>query len=426
MPNTLQHEYSPNPEVRRRTLQELLARLQHQHDLETRVEEKMRLEHSITNTQAKLQQLDAETDAKMQREIQHTEWASCLIRIQDPAFKAIRTAVMNALRSETGRRHALLTEQLTSLVANPDTVDDFLFWWECRQSQPAEPIFSDEENREVAERIRAGKVVLFLGSDVLGGTAQETALANQLAQLAKYGEFNGSLSAIAEYYRLKFNLGVEKLVDRMGSILPNDPQAVTFYQTLAAQSARLVLISAAYDDLLEQAFRQAVKPFVVLTSIVQRGQYGVGHVQVSFSDTNPEAGIYTKEETSGLDLKRYSIIYKIRGTCRTAQGENTPMTLTESDYFSFARYAETMIPNCLASPLLASALLFIGYRPRQWEDRLLVKALLKNRENAREPCFRLAMTGIEPLEDVFWHRRNVRECPMDMQALEGYLQREGV
>ncbi|OQW97680.1 MAG: hypothetical protein BWK73_53980 [Thiothrix lacustris] len=336
MPNTLQHEYSPNPEVRRRTLQELLARLQHQHDLETRVEEKMRLEHSITNTQAKLQQLDAETDAKMQREIQHTEWASCLIRIQDPAFKAIRTAVMNALRSETGRRHALLTEQLTSLVANPDTVDDFLFWWECRQSQPAEPIFSDEENREVAERIRAGKVVLFLGSDVLGGTAQETALANQLAQLAKYGEFNGSLSAIAEYYRLKFNLGVEKLVDRMGSILPNDPQAVTFYQTLAAQSARLVLISAAYDE-LEQALRQAVKPFVVLTSIVQRGQYGVGHVQVSFSDTNPEAGIYTKEETSGLDLKRYSIIYKIRGTCRTAQGENTPMTLTESDYFSFAR-----------------------------------------------------------------------------------------
>jgi hypothetical protein len=269
-------------------------------------------------------------------------------------------------------------------------------------------------------------MVLFLGSDVLGGTAQETALAQQLAQLAKYGEFNGSLSAIAEYYRLKLNLGVDKLVDRMGDILPNDPQAVTFYQMLAAQPARLVLISAAYDDLLEQAFRQAGKPFVVLTSIVQQGQYGVGHVQVSFSDNNPEAGIYTKEETSGLDLKRYSIIYKIRGTCRTAQGENTPLTLTESDYFSFARYAETMIPNCLASPLLASALLFIGYRPRQWEDRLLVKALLKNRENAREPCFRLAMAGIEPLEDVFWHRRNVRECPMDMQALEGYLQREGV
>lgn len=426
MPDTLPHEYSPSSEVRRRTLQELLARLQKQHDLETRVEEQMRLEHSIADTQAKLQQLDAETDAKMQREIQHTEWASCLIRIQDPAFKAIRTAVMNALRSETGRRHVLLTEQLSALIANPGAVDDFLFWWECRQSQPSEPAFSDEENREVAERIRAGKMVLFLGSDVLGGTAQETALAQQLAQLAKYGEFNGSLSAIAEYYRLKLNLGVDKLVDRMGNILPNDPQAVTFYQTLAAQPARLVLISAAYDDLLEQAFRQAGKPFVVLTSIVQQGQYGVGHVQVSFSDNNPEAGIYTKEETSGLDMKGYSIIYKIRGTCRTAQGENAPLTLTESDYFSFARYAETMIPNCLASPLLASALLFIGYRPRQWEDRLLVKALLKNRENAREPCFRLAMAGIEPLEDVFWHRRNVRECPMDMQALEGYLQREGV
>lgn len=426
MPDTLQHDYPASPEVRRRTLRERLARLQAQHDLETRVEEQMRLEHSIADTQAKLQQLDTAADATAQRDIQHTEWASRLTRIQDSTFKVVRMAVMNALRSETGRRHALLTEQLTALVANPTTVDDFLFWWECRQSQPPEPAFSDEENREVAERIRAGKMVLFLGSDVSGDTAQETELARQLAQLAKYDEFNGSLSAIAEYYRLKLNLGVDTLVERMSRILPNEAPAITFYQTLATIPARLVLVSAAYDDLLEQAFRQAGKRFVVLASIVQQGQYGVGHVQVSFSDNNPEAGIYTKEETSGLDLKAYSIIYKMRGTCRTVQGENAPMTLTESDYFSFARYAETMIPNCLASPLLASALLFIGYRPRQWEDRLLVKALLKNRENAREPCFRLAMGRIEPLEDVFWHRRNVRECPMDRQALEGYLQRGGV
>ncbi len=426
MPHDTPHQHLLDPAERRRTLQELLARLQAQYDLETRVEEQMRLERSIADTQVKLQQLDAEIDAKVSREIRHTEWATQLIRIQNPAFKAVRTAVMNALRTETGRRHALLTEQLTLLVADPANVDDFLFWWGCAQSQTPEPDFSDEENSGVAERIRAGKMVLFLGSDVLGGTAQETALANQLAHLAKYGAFNGSLSSIAEYYRLKLNLGLDTLVDRMTDILPNDAQAVTFYQTLAAIPARLVLISAAYDDLLEQAFRQAGKPFVVLTSIVQQGQYGVGHVQVSFSDNNPEAGVYTKEETSGLNLKPYSILYKMRGTCRTGQGENAPLTLTESDYFSFARYAETMIPNCLASPLLASALLFIGYRPRQWEDRLLVKALLKNRENAREPCFRLAMTGIEPLEDVFWHRRNVRECPMDMQALEGYLQRGGV
>ena len=72
----------------------------------------------------------------------------------------------------------------------------------------------------------------------------------------------------------------------------------------------------AYDDLLEQAFIAAAKPFVSLTSVIQQGQASAGHVVVSFSDDNAQVGIYPKEAISGLDLGHYSVIYKIKGSCR--------------------------------------------------------------------------------------------------------------
>ncbi|WGZ92434.1 MAG: hypothetical protein QJT81_11130 [Candidatus Thiothrix putei] len=104
--------------------------------------------------------------------------------------------------------------------------------------------FIADEKQGVAERVRQGKVALFLGSGVSGLGAQESELAAQLAQQAPYEAFTGSLSSIAEYYRLKFNLGMDKLLARMDEILPNDSQQATLYQTLSQVPARGVNKSA--------------------------------------------------------------------------------------------------------------------------------------------------------------------------------------
>ena len=471
MSDDLYLQHLQSLEAGRSQLLEGLARLQQQRDLEENVKQQMQQEQAIAEIQLKLRQLNEEIVQHGLREARkyrlkqsyskalhilryvavdnsdHPEMCKALAELevleqqsskvsglvtklsctQNAKLREIRRDVADALKQvDDSNRY----RELSAKVAQMDgqaSIEDFLFWWEFEypMSGNATADFSDEAKIGVAERIRAGNMVLFLGSGVSGMAAQETELANQLAQQAKYADFAGSLSSIAEYYRLKLDSGVDKLLKKMNAILPDDAQAVTFYQILATIPARLVLISAAYDDLLEQAFAQAGKPFVTLTSIIQKDKHEVGHVQVSFSDDNPEAGVYPKERTSELKLENYSIIYKIRGTCRTGHDDATTLTLTESDYFSFARHAETMIPDCLASPL-RNVLLFIGYHPRQWEDRLLVKALLKKRENARESCFRLVMPNVEPLEDEFWKRRNVQKYPMDVRELERYLQRGGV
>lgn len=370
-----------------------------------------------------LQQEVVELEKLEQQEALADSYAARLLRIVDDRFKVIRPKVMAALRTDTGRRYQILVQQVDDLLAKQVTAAEFCEWWQETRTEGAVSDFIADEKQGVAERVRQGKVALFLGSGVSGLGAQESELANQLAQLAQYDGFTGSLSSIAEYYRLKFNLGMDKLLARMDEILPNDSQQATLYQTLSQVPARLVLISSAYDDLLEQAFTLAGKPFARLSAMIRKGnKHEVGHVQVEFSDGNAAAGVYTSEQVSTLEktLADYSIIYKMRGTCRSNGNVREALTVTESDYFSFAQNTAAILPNYLVAQLGDLGFLFVGYRPRHWEDRLLATVLLKRRR-APEPCFRLVQTGEEPLETVFWQRRSVQPYAMDVQELEQYL-----
>lgn len=469
MPNDLYPPHLQQSCAHRNQLQEMLARFQQERDLEDDPKRQMRLERDLADTKEKLGQLEQDicqqglrearqlrlkqsynkaalilrhlladgfAQSELQQELAGLEvleqqqsqiptLITGLSRLQDKNFKNIRGKVADSLKKvDDSGRYAELLEQVRLCLDSTLSADDFVFWWEYRSERDADDA-SGHEKAGVAKRIRAGNTVLFLGSGVTDDAAQEGELAQRLAQQAQYDAFAGSLSSIAEYYRLKFNLGTETLLKNMDGILSADMRPVTLYQQLAAIPARLVLISAAYDDWLEQAFLEAGKAFVSLTSIIQQGRHGVGHVLVSFSDDNPEAGVYSKEEISGLKLADYSIIYKIRGTCRARNGvelRHDAIALTESDYFSFARHAEKIIPDYLAGQLLDHALLFIGYRPRHWEDRLLASALLKKREYAREPCYRLVIKGAEPMEEVFWENNNVKRYEMDVRELERYLE----
>ena len=459
-------------EERRRQLLALLSRCRAQWDLEDDPKRQLKLEQDIAITEQKLQQETAElchhglaivrerkakvayesaialAQRLLQDQPQHPalqqemhelqtlqQQASKvdgynvhLFAVKDARFKAVRIAIKQALQTETGRRVAQLMEYLDSLFSNKMDVDDFLEAWQDFQQRPSSQVqsFAHAEKLGIAQRIRTGSMVLFLGSGVAGNHAQESALAARLAEQANYAPPSPpSLSAVAEYYRMKLDLGVACLLQNLQAILPQDAQQVGLYQQLAAVSARLILVSAAYDDLLEQAFMAARKPFVSLTSIIQQGQASVGQVVVSFSDDNTQAGVYQKEAISGLDLGRYSVIYKIKGSCRVIQKQTVrtdTLALSENDYFNFARHADKLMPDYLANEFNDKGFLFVGYHPRHWEDRLLASAVLKRRGFANEPCYRLAATGLEPLEEAFWQRSNVTQYAMNLPELEQYLQ----
>lgn len=271
---------------------------------------------------------------------------------------------------------------------------------------------------------------------------EERALVGQLAKQIGYEHFDGTLPSIAEYYQLRADLGLASLLDNLRQSLPDAARVINLYQALAKVNAPLILVSSVYDNLLECTFQAAGKRFVELASIINRSEdYDIGHVVVSYSDHSQPTYVCPEEELSRLRLLEngYSVIYKIRGTCETDNGQDAAenllrrdaMTLSESNYFNFARYADRIIPDYLARQFRNRGFLFIGYRPKEWEDRLLVSALLEKRRNAQEPCYVIGnapQAGEPPqlLESAFWEHRHVKQYHFDFRELDAYLAGVGV
>lgn len=448
-------------------LQERLVRLQQQHDLETRVEEQMRLEPLITETRHKLinhlqqeahrrkrngayreaimvwheiqlynpQQAGAvqeiaELEQLLTQSSQVAEIIKHLSRIKTlrPIFKELSGTLKQPANTA---EYNTLWEQVVFFLHNdePD-VEGFMLWWE--EERPATPTHvQNVDISRLAGRVQRGEMVLFLGSGIAAAYAenglQETELVQQLAHHIGYEKFNGTLSSIAEYYQLRPDFGQSALLENLRTQLPKNLRQVLLYQALAKVQSPLILISAAYDNLLERTLREAGKRFVEFSSIVRRSEeYDIGHVLVSFSDDSEPPEVYPEEALSRRRFLEngYSIIYKIRGTCGTVDHgqddmQRDALTLSESNYFSFARYADKMIPGYLARQLRNRGFLFVGYRPREWEDRLLASALLEKR-HSQEPCYVIGETP-EPLEAAYWESRNVKQYRIGIRELDKYL-----
>lgn len=286
-----------------------------------------------------------------------------------------------------------------------------------------------------AKRVIAGDVVLFVGSELAreyeNEAPTESDFIKQLAKRADFEGFQGSFSSIAEYYRLNKDYGETLLLEELRGSLATECESPNLYRLLAQIDRPLILVSSAYDDALERSFDKAGKRYVELTSLVQRCDgHDIGHMVVRYSDkAEPEVYQPIEEEISRFRWfeEGRSLIFKIRGTCGDGKVEHDyqreSLTLAESDYFTFARFAEKMIPAYLAKHFKNKGFLFVGFSPKSWEERLLVNALLARREKvyAKEPPYTVG-TANDPLEAAYWMSQHVQQHDMDMLKLDEYLE----
>lgn len=457
--------YSDSPNLLTQ-LQTELVRLQQAHDLETHIDEKIRIEVLIANKQQTLwrayQQETARLRSKRSFSAAINLWKEALSFLRQAEFppsiqteladlaqleqqalvigelkqclsrvKALRPffpELIQALGQAVGTANfSLLKEQIEFFLQNsPADHEGFLLWWQMERATTFTPNKNLDMTR-LAARIQQGDMVLFMGSGVIENQHSNQQIVAQLAEHIGYQHFNGTLSSIAEYYQLRPEFGTSALLTSLRAQLPKTPLSVHLYQALAKITAPVVLISATYDNLLETAFQHSGKPFVELASIVRRSEdYDIGHVLVSFSDQRQAPRVYPEEELSRLRFIEdgYSIIYKIRGTFAIDPSRDEAilrdaLTLTESHYFNFARYAERIIPSYVARQLRNRGFLFVGYQPSHWEERLLAGALLERRQS-QESCYVLG-TSPDLLEDAYWAARNVKSHPISLSEFDRYL-----
>lgn len=292
---------------------------------------------------------------------------------------------------------------------------------------------------KVANSINSGRTVLFIGSGISSlysgnpNKSSENHLASRLADEIGYPEFNGSLSAISEYYQLVPGFGRNNLLSSLHNSLSTEQMSLKFYDSLARIKSPLVIVSTAYNTLLERALRTLGKPYVEIASIIVpgEGKYKIGNVMLRYFDPNKKGKqiekVCSQENLSDLDLiKNYTIIYKLRGSCGQSHlngdiGWRNSLTLSESNYFTFAESASKLIPDYISRQFLDREFLILGFTPEKWEDRLIARALLAKRKNSPELCYTIGKS-IDPLQNVFWENQKVRQNEMEFSELDRHLQ----
>jgi hypothetical protein len=148
------------------------------------------------------------------------------------------------------------------------SADDLTEFWSILNSQPSKTKVDALNYQTLAERLRRGNIVIFLGSDLLPSfcdqTLSNTEIVKGLADFVKYPDFNGDFPEICEYFDMDPNSGRRLLCDELQTLVEPKTPSIALYQLFALLEKPLLLISATYDTYLEQSFQACNKKFVVL------------------------------------------------------------------------------------------------------------------------------------------------------------------
>jgi hypothetical protein len=312
----------------------------------------------------------------------------------------------------------------------------------ARPEPSAHPL--DAHFRAVIESLRRGQLVFFLGLDVNlydrpasadwepGRTLPSSAeLAAHLARVFSYPLKNiHDLASVAQYVTTNRG-GLGQLYDEMFRIFSDATYAPTaVHQFLAGVAAnyksflktndsllrRFLIVTTSYDNLLEQAFKDLVPNYHVI-SYVARGQEHGKFIHTKYVDFRLEDEpkfINSPNDYKGL-LDDNPVILKLPGTVETIEQR---FAITEDHYSEYLTHKELsgLLPSVLTGKLKRSSHLFLGYSLRDWNMRALLYRIWEE----QKPTYQSWAVLPVPLaiEEQFW-----KACEVEIirEELKNYI-----
>jgi hypothetical protein len=174
---------------------------------------------------------------------------------------------------------------------------------------------------------------------------------------------------------------------------------------------RLLIVTTNYDDLMEQAFRDRGEPFDLVFYDPETPDPG-GSPRGRFLHQRPGSEPEPIERPNEYDypfLEERAVILKIHGTV------GRPVVITEDHYIDYlADEAFAKLPKRLLTRLCNSHLLFLGYSLRDWNFRVFLRRIKRNRTQDFTSWAVVKSTDDE--EPAFWlERARVEILPRDLR-----------
>ncbi len=295
--------------------------------------------------------------------------------------------------------------------------------------------------RMIAKYMREGSVVPFLGAGVnLYGRPHDAVfesgrylpsageLAVYLADRFDYPSVDErdrtDLLRVSQY--VSFVGGSAELYDKLHDVFDADYPPTSLHRSLARLPATLrrervgryqLIVTTNYDDALERAFDEADEPYDVLTYIAdsdnrpdQVGKFW--HIPPGESARIIE----TPNEYHELSVEHRTVIAKIHGAIdRRDRGERDSFVITEDHYIHYLTRTDIseIMPVNLAATANQSHFLFLGYRLRDWNLRVILHRIW-GRQRLKWSSWAVQKDS-DAIERELWARRGVQVFHADLE-----------
>ena len=285
----------------------------------------------------------------------------------------------------------------------------------------------EEHFEKVAHYLAAGELVPLLGAGVnlcdrkdAEGYEYDRNLPSgpELSEVlaSEYGYPAGrvdrtDLVRVAQYAEAQLRHSDEehRLRDSLHRIFRARYAPTSVHQFLASVPARtgshLLALTTNYDDALEQAFDAAGEPYsVIFYRAARDSRCWLRHCEQSEAEV-----IARPERYTDVSLDERSVILKVHGAVdrRARRSFNDSYVISEDHYIDFlaSTRLETLVPKSVLVPLLNSALLFLGYRLRDWNLRVILHELWSSRDFGY-PAWAVHRE-VDDVDAAIWHSRHV-------------------
>jgi SIR2-like domain len=301
-----------------------------------------------------------------------------------------------------------------------------------------------DQYKFVVESLMVGRVIPFLGSGVNlrtpprpgewkpddGILPSGAELAEHLAAIAEYprrdDEKSLNLLRIAQYVAIRRD--ETYLYDNLHPVFDRDFEPTAVHRLLAGLPAALaarggkkphqLIVTTNYDDVLERAFDEAGQAYDLVYYEAKRGDR-----QGKFWHRPPddEPRVIEKPTTyRKLSLDSRSVILKIHGAVsrNRDRGDDDSYVITEDDYIDYPSYDD--IPKVLSQEFGQRRFLFLGYSLGDWNLRVIFRRIWKD-QGLQKRSWSVSLSD-DPIERLFWAKRNVEFLRADLQEYAGGLE----
>ena len=184
------------------------------------------------------------------------------------------------------------------------------------------------------------------------------------------------------------------------------------------KSPNLLVITTNYDDLMEQAFTDCGEPFDIVSYQAEGAHRG------KFVHTAPGCKpVLVRYPKQYLDVstEERSVILKLHGALdRGGKPEEGSYVISEDDYIDYLTRTDLagLLPVNLVTLLRHSSFLFLGYRLRDWNLRVILHRLAIERQRSIKSW--AVHMHPDDIDLRFWAEKDVITIPMDLML---YIER---